>query len=279
MTTPNSSLTSNQTDALSLMTQTLNAWGLSTLAGNLKQLIVNGDTNSDTLSLALSQTDAYKQRFKGNELRTAAGLPQLNPAQYIALEEQYQNVLQSYGLPKGFYDSPEDFTQFIGHDISPTELNARAKIAHDQYIAAPDYVKNLWSQYFGTKGDAIAAILDPNVATSVIQDRASQVDIGGAAAAQGLGVSQPRAQQLQQAGVTLSGAQKAYAQIAQNLPTDQNIANRFGTTFGQQDEENDLLLNQGATAQKRQTLYSEEQSLFKQRSSMDATSLGVAQGH
>lgn len=272
-------LTNSQQSIYDLMNATLASWGLTTLAPDLKNLILKGDTAPDTLALALSQTQAYKTRFAGNAERVKNGLPELTPAQYIGLEEQYQNVLRSYGLPQGFYDKPSDFNDFIGKDLSPTELKDRAQIAHDQYIAAPDYVKNLWGTYFGTKGDAIAAILDPDVATQVIQDRSMQVGIGGAAAQQGLGVSQPRAQQLQQAGVTLAGAQKAYQQIAASLPTDQSIAQRFGTSFGQDQEENDLLLGDAQAGQKRQSLYASEQALFKGTTGLDQNSLGVNQEH
>lgn len=270
-------LTHDQQSIYDLMAQTLASWGLSTLANDLKNLIIKGDTSPDTLSLALSQTAAYKQRFAGNALRVKNGLPELTPAQYIAVEEQYQNVLRSYGIPSGYYDSHADFTQMIGNDLSPDEVKTRAQIAHDQYMAAPDYVKSLWSSYFGTKGDAIAAILDPTKATQVIQDESTQVGIGGAAASQGLSVGQPRAQQLQQAGVTLQGAQKAYQQIAASLPTDQQIARRFGTTFDQTQEENDLLLGDADATAKRQSLYDSEQALFKGTAGMDANSLGIEQ--
>lgn len=278
-TAPVPSFNPTQQSALDLLTATLNSWGLGALIGDLKNLIVAGDSNPDTLSLALSQTQAYKDRFAGNAARVARGLPELTPAQYIATEEQYANILQSYGLPKGFYDQHSDFTNFIGGDISPAELQARAQVAHDQYLNAPDDVKNLWSQYFGTKGDAIAAILDPNTATQIIQDRGQQVGIGGAAIQQGFNVSQSRAQQFQQAGVTLAGAQKAYAQIAQMAPTDQQIAQRFGTTFDQANEENSLLLNAAPDAQKRQVLYDSEQALFKGGSGADQNSLGVSQSY
>lgn len=276
---PQAALSGDQQGIYDLMNQLLGSWGLTALAGDLKNLILKGDTSVDTLSLSLSQTAAYKKRFAGNEERRKLGLPELLPAQYIAIEEQYQNVLQAYGLPKGFYDSQSDFTKMIGHGISPDELKTRAQVAHDQFTAAPDYVKNLWSQYFGTKGDAIAAILDPETATQVIADRGQQVAIGGAAAQFGIGVNQSRAQQFQQAGVTLAGAQKAYQQIASSQGTDQSIAKRFGTTFDQTQEENDLLLGDAEAAKKRQSLYGEEQALFSGKSGLDNNALGVSQSY
>ena len=268
-----------QNSSLQLISDTLRQWGLSSLDDTVRGLIVKGDTNPDTLALAISQTPQYKARFAGNAIREKNGLPDLTPAQYLATEESYNQILRGYGLPPGFYDSHSDFTNFIGNDISPAELDARAKIAHDQYMNAPTAVKNLWSQYFGTKGDAIAAILDPKVATTLIQDRATQVAIGGSAAVRGLSVSAQRAKELQQGGVTASAAEQGYSKIAQALPTDEAIAQRFGTKFGQTQEENDLLLGLGPEARQRETLYSEEEGLFKGRPGADAQSAGVAQNY
>lgn len=267
-------LTSGQQSVYDLLNSTLASWGLSSLSGDLRKLILEGDTAPDTLSLALSQTKAYKLRFAGNELRKAQGLPELTPAEYIAAEEQYSNVMRAYGLPKGFYDKHEDFTKLIGGDVSPAELQTRAQIAHDEYLSAPAETKALWSQYFG-KGDIIAGLLDPNVATQVLQDRATQVAIGGEAAQNGFHVGQGRAQQFQQAGVSLAQARQAYQRIGQTFGTDQTIASRFGQQFGQTQEENELLLGNGAAANQRQALYGNEQALFKGHGALDQQSLGV----
>lgn len=80
--------------------------------------------------------------------------------------------------------------------------------------------------------------------------------------------------------MTLQGAQTAYQQLAQSMPTDQSIAQRFGTTFDQTQEENDLLLHQGEAGTKRQTLYDEEKGLFKQDGgAAGAEALGVSQAY
>lgn len=269
-------LSNGQQSAFDLLNATLASWGLSSLSNVLRTLVLKGDTNPDTLSLELSQTKEYKQRFAANEARAKAGLPQLKPAEYIAMEEGYRNVLNAYGFPKGFYDSRDDFTKLIAGDVSVDEVRARAQVAHDQYMNAPGYVKTLWGQYFGTKGDALAAILDPNTATQLIQDRGQQVALGGAAAQVGLGIDQKRAQQLQQAGITLDGARQAYQKIATALPTDQSIAQRFGTSFDQTQEENDLLLGNAQAGVKRQTLYSSEQALFHGSSGLSSDAIGVS---
>lgn len=273
-------LTSGQQSAYDLMNATLASWGLTTLGNTLRNLIVKGDTNPATLSLELSQTKEYKQRFAANADRVKAGLKELNPAEYLAMEDGYQQVLRAYGMPKGFYDSHSDFNNFIANDLSAHELEQRLQVAHDQYQAAPGYVKSLWSQYFGASpGDAIAAILDPKLGTQLVLDRGQQVALGGAAAQFGYGINQQRAQQFQQSGVSLDAARNAYQQISQSMAGDQSIAKRFGTTVDQTQEENATILGQAPDVQKLKTLHNDEESLFKGGSGIDQNTLGVSQNY
>lgn len=269
--------------ASDLLKQTLTEWGLTTLLPYVQDYLTKG-YDSTTVNLYLQSTPEWKQRFAGNETRKAQGLPVLTPAQYIATEEQYRNVLQSYGLPAGFYDSHNDFNDFIGNDISPTEISQRAKVAHDQYNNAPPEQKALWNQYFGP-GDAIAGILDPKVATQIINDRAQQVQIGGAAAQQGIAVSGARAGQLQQNGVTLSQAQTAYQRISQFQHADQQIGSRFnlgadsaGNKYGSTaNEEDNLLLGNGSAADQQTVANASERGLFTQSAGANTQALGVSQ--
>lgn len=271
-------LVSQPNSAADLLSQTLKDWGLSSLLPYVQSYLAKG-YDSTTINLYLQDTPEWHARFAGNDLRKAKGLPVLSPAQYIANEEQYRNILQSYGLPPGFYDSHDDFNKFIGNDVSPAEVQTRAQIAHDTYFAAPEQMRALWSSYGFSHGDGIAAILDPNVGTQILQDRATQVQIGATAQMNGFQLSQGRAQQMQEHGTTLSQAQKAYGQIAQSFGTDQNIANRFGQQFGQTQEENSLLLDDGAAQLQRDTLYNEEKGLFGGTTGANAASLAVSQDH
>jgi hypothetical protein len=264
--------------AAQLLTETLTAWGLQSLLPHLQQYLTQG-YDSNTINLALQDTKEWHARFAGNDIRRENGLSVLTPAQYIAAEEQYRNVMQSYGLPPGFYDSHDDFNNFIGNDVSPNEVQTRAQIAHDTYFNAPPEWRQMWAQYGFSHGDAIASILDPTVGTQVIQDRANQIQIGGTAKQAGFDVSQQRAQQFAQHGTTLAQAQKAYSDLSQHFSTDQNIANRFHTQFGQAQEENDLLLGDGQAAQQRQTLYNNEKGLFEGTPGTTSGALGVSQAY
>lgn len=271
--------TSPQTQsALDFLKQTLQSWGLETLYGKAVQFLQNGTAQTPAeLQLEFENTQEWKTRFAGNEIRKANGLAELSPAQYLSLEASYRQVMQAYGLPKGFYDQHHDLADFIGKDVSPAELQARAQIAHDQYMNAPGYIKDLWGQYFGTKGDAIAAILDPKIATQTIQDRAAAVQVGGAGAKYGIGVGYGRANQLAKAGVTAANADKGFQQISQSQDVMSQIAQRFGTTFDLNQAEDAALLGKAGALNKVQTLQDEEQGLFKQHSGADQSTLSANQ--
>jgi hypothetical protein len=255
-------LSGAQESAYDLMLNTLKAWGLDTLAPDLKKLIVDGDTAPETLTLALSQTDAYKKRFAANEARRKAGLPELDPASYIALEEQYRNLASQYGIPSGYLDKATT-DKMIAGDVSPAEAQDRIKSAADIVWNAPPEAMQAWSQWYGGgPGGVIAAMLDPTKAAPLVERQAVAAQIGGSALANGLQANQGTAERLAQEGVTLAQARQTYAQIAGRLGTDQAAASRFGMQFGQAEEEKASFEGDAEASRKQASLYAQEASLF-----------------
>jgi hypothetical protein len=100
------------------------------LAPQIKTMLVNG-YDADTISLLLQQTPEWQQRFAGNEVRKKNGLAVLSPAEYLANEASYRQVLVAHGAPVGFYDQHSDFANWIGNDVSPAEIDSRAKVVSD----------------------------------------------------------------------------------------------------------------------------------------------------
>lgn len=242
----------------------LNQWGLSSLT---KQVTTWGTTgaSSDQINLELQNTDEYKARFSGNAARTAAGLPPLDPATYIALEGQYRQTLQQYGLPAGFHDSQADLATFIGHDVSPAEFASRVQVASDSYINADAGTKAAWNQYGYSSGDVISHILDPSVSEPLLAQQATAAGIGGAAINQGLqATSASRALGFAQQGVTIDSARQAYQDIATRAAGDAAESNRYGPMSAvNQTTEEDAVLGGNADAQnKMRVLGAEESSQF-----------------
>lgn len=250
----------------------LASWGLSSLYSYAVKYLRQGFT-ADQVQIELEQTKEYQQRFSGNELRQKAGLSTLSPAQYIALEEQYRQIANQYGLGSNFY-AHDSLAKLIGGDVSPAEYQTRAQIALQTFKQAPQEYRDYWAKYGFTPGDAVSAIMDPsNSSLADLQLKAQAVQIGGTAAQQGINVGGNRAIQFAENGVSLDQARQAYQRIAQMGATDSSIAKRFGLTFNQADEENDLLLNQADASRKRNLLYTEEAAQFSGRGGASANAL------
>lgn len=268
------------TDALKTFTGMLVSWGFDTstasaLAGQAVQWSVQG-YGSDSISYLLQQTPEYKQRFSGNDIRVKNGLAALSPAQYLATEASYQSVMRAYGLPKSFYDTPDDYANFIGSNMSGTELTDRVKLASDLVNRTDPTARNqLWDYYGIDSSHLIAHFLDPTAAAPILQKQVSAAEIGGAAYAQGLSsTSKQQAERFADMGVTEGQARSAYGQIAAELPTEKQIASRFGGSYDQTDAENVYLGNDGDATRKRAVLNQKESNLFGGDTGLPSTLYG-----
>ena len=88
--------------AYDLLFQQFDAYGLGALVSPLKGLIESGISPAE-FTIKLRETDAYKKRFAANAQRINKGLRALSEAEYIGLEDQYQDVMRRYGLPASYY--------------------------------------------------------------------------------------------------------------------------------------------------------------------------------
>ena len=87
--------------AYDLLYSQFKQYGLESLVEGIKGLIQENVSPSE-FAIRLQDTDAYKKRFAANQDRIKAGLRALTPAEYIGLEDQYQNIMRNYGLPSSY---------------------------------------------------------------------------------------------------------------------------------------------------------------------------------
>lgn len=186
----------------------------------LDAAVVNDPTIAEdpsTILATIRNTDEYKQRFKGNEQRRARGLPELSPFDYVQLEGQYRLQLRANGMPRGFYDTPEDFSKFIGNDVSPVELNTRLQQGYRAVTEAPIGTKEELKRLYGLNDSDIAAyFLDPErfTQTDVIRKAEAAQRAQAAREQANLALTQAQAEQLAQR-TTQAEAQQGFAQIGQ----------------------------------------------------------------
>lgn len=261
--------------AYSLLFEQFNQYGLGALVEPLKDLIVQGLSQAE-FTLRLRDTDAYKKRFAANQQRIAKGLRALSEAEYIGLEDQYQDVMRRYGLPETYYTRgdmgrQEGFEKFISGDVSPVELEDRIQTAQNRVLNAPTQIKDALSQFYGgeiSNGDILAYVLDPNRALSQIQRKVTAAEIGGAAAMAGLATGRERAEELGRFGVTSEQARQGFSTIAEFLPSAQKLSDIYRKQglgdFTQATAEQEVFGITGAAeaAAKRKKLTQLEQAQF-----------------
>lgn len=205
----------NQGDAWAYLQSILDSYGLSSLDDVAHSSIVNGLSNTQTVQ-AIRQTDTYKTRFAAIIQLQAKGLPAISEQNVLDNEAQYTAIAQAAHLPSGFYDSPEDFVDFIVKGVSPTEFQDRIVKGYQAVDAAPAETKNFLTQNFGmNQGDMAAYFLDPDKTEDLLTRQVTAAQIGGAAARTGFGqINGDQALALQGLGVTGDQAQTGFNQLA-----------------------------------------------------------------
>jgi len=257
--------------AYDILLAEFNQYGLGALVEPLKSLIQSGPSSAE-LTLALRATDAYQKRFAANKSRVAAGLSALNEAEYIRLEDQYQNVMRNYGLPASYYAKDttgrqEGFEKLIGFDVSATELEDRVLTAQSRVINAAPEVTTALKQFYPdiTNGDILAYTLDPTKGLSEIKRKVTAAEIGGAALGSKLGTSAVRAEELARYGVTAESAQKGYSAIGGGLERGRQLSSIYQESpYTQQIAEEEIFSLPGQTqaGEKRKKIIGLEKATF-----------------
>jgi hypothetical protein len=275
----NAAATADQTDRVSaynILKDEFGKYGLSSLVDGIKGLLVDG-TPASEFALKLRETPAYQARFSANADRIKAGLSALSPAEYVALEDQYQNIMRNYGLPKSYYAESVDpttgikkqtgFDRFLAGDVSPTELEDRIATAQQRVTNSNPEVLQALKQFYPdiSNADILAYSLDPQNALTNIKRKVTAAEIGGAALAQGLKAQGGTAESLAGLGITKAQAQQGYTDIANILPRGSALADIYGQpAYTQATAEAEVFNTAGAAeaTAKRKKLTALEQAQF-----------------
>lgn len=267
---PTTGLDTSETNALTVMNGILGQYGLQSLSSTVLGYVKQG-YDSDAINVLIQQTPEWQQRFSGNTQLVKNGLAPLDPATYLATEASYAQVLSQAGLPAGFYDSTSDFANWIGNNVSPAEIQQRATDAGSLVNSQdPATLTALAEQGIGA-GQVAAYFLDPTKSLPSLQNTYNAINIGTAAADQGLQINAADSQRYASMGVTQSQAQSAYSQIAQVLPGAQTLADIYHQAYGQTNLENELLGGSGMAASQRKNLVNQEEGAFSGSGGAGAT--------
>jgi hypothetical protein len=270
----------NRTSAYDLLKNEFAQYGMGDLVESVKSFIMAGVSPSE-FTMRLRETTPYKIRFKANEDRVKAGLAAISEAEYIGLEDGYQNIMRNYGLPesyysKGLYGTQEGFQKFIANDVSATELEDRIMTAQERVLKSnPEVLASLKAFYPGiSNGDILAYTLDPKNALTEIKRKVTAAEIGGAATQAGLATGMTRAEELTAAGITKQQAQQGFQTVAEVAPRGGQLAAMYGESpYTQQTAEQEVFGLAGSVdaAKQRKKLVGLERAEFSGQS-------GIAQG-
>jgi hypothetical protein len=265
--------------AYDILYNEFNKYGLGGLVEDVKYLL-QSNVSPSQFSLELQNRPAYQARFAANKDRIKAGLRALSPSEYIGLEDQYQNIMRTYGMPSSYYTKDDTgkqvgFEKFLANDVSAAELEDRIATAQQRVLNSNPEVLQALKQFYPdiSNADILAYTLDPQNALTNIKRKVTAAEIGGAALAQGLQAQGGTAEALAGQGITKAQAQQGYTDIAGILPRATQLADIYGEQpYTQQTAEAEVFGSQGAAeaTKKRKKLASLETASFSGSSGVGA---------
>jgi len=268
--------------AYALLLSEFSRYGLEALVTPLQDLIKQGLSGPE-FQIALRNTDAYQKRFAGNTDRIKKGLTALSPAEYLALEDGYQNLMRNYGLPASYYTkdslgTQEGFNKLIANDVSAVELEDRIVTAQKRVLDAAPEVTTALKQFYPdiTNGDILAYTLNPEKGLTEIKRKITAAEIGGAAIGAGLSTSLTDAEYLRRYGVTAESARQGYSAIGGGLERGRQLASIYQQpdyTQAVAEEEVFNLPGQTEAQQKRKKVIGLEKATFGGQSGVSSGAL------
>lgn len=245
--------------AYNILYKKFSEYGLGSLVEPLQKYIQDG-LSEDEFTLRLRETPAYQLRFGANKQRIGKGLAALSEAEYIQMEDKYQEVMRQYGLPASYYEkdsmgTQKGFQDLLANDVSNTELEDRLIVAQDRVLKSnPEVLKALKDFYPDIKdGDILAYTLDPKNAIKDIQRKVTAAEIGGAALQSNLKTNLARAQELQKYGVDKAAATEGYSTIGAGLQRGSELASIYGESpYTQTTAESEVFKLTGAQEARKQ---------------------------
>jgi hypothetical protein len=256
------------------------------IADRIVDLTVNQGYTETAITLALQQSPEYKARFSGiekykqnyaSDIAAGRKAQPLTPAQYIKAEQEYQEVLNRYGLAD--LASQETFSELVGGDVSAIELKDRVENVYDKIRNADSVLKEQLATYFPTltEADFAKSLLtgkNPDEMASSLKRRVSQAEISSEAARAGLGgLTVGRAAELEQMGLTRTIARAGYSRIAEQEAALSKLGSIYGQDVTDIQTELEAEQFQGLASQRRKRLEQTEQAAFAGRSGTSQVSL------
>ena len=273
-------------DAYALLEEAFKLYGLESLIPVIRGYMEE-DLGVEQAKLRLRTEKAYKDRFKGNELRVAKGLNVLGEAEYLELENDYSQTLRSYGLSDYFgiasdaasrLARQQKMADVIGNDISAAEFKDRISTVVTRVNLADTNTKTaLRTLYNITDTDLVKYFLNPEEGSAQLKQKVTAAEISGASMTQGLGqTSLGTAEELARLGIDKAEALAGYSKIAGYLPTSEKLSAIYkveGINYDKATAEEEEFKGLASAKRKRQRLIERETAAFSGSSGTSQVSL------
>ena len=223
------------------LTTLLASYGLEGLAGFIDRRIM-ADVSEEQVMVELYDQPEYQQRFPGMAALRKAGRT-ITEKEYMANERAMTQTARFFDLPKGFYDSPDDFGALLGKEVSPKEYQDRLQVGQDLARSLNPAVKSQLIEFYGVgEGDLTAFVLDADRALPLIQKQAKAAQFVGIGRAAGFTLGGMTAQQAENIAGTESYAKLSEAELSKALgaagqlrSTQQRLARLEGIEYNEQE--------------------------------------------
>jgi hypothetical protein len=236
---------------------------------------VTSDIPEDAIMINIREQKFYKDRFKGNEGLRAAGMAELDPAQYLQAEQNYADILNAANLNN--LARRDIFSSLIGGQVSALELQDRVTNVYDRIrnadTALREEMRRLNQLGNITAADFAESLLTGKEGAANLKRKIAQAEISTEFTVRGL-ESTMGIQELERLGVSRQQAREGaeYARMGTQRLTD--LATIYGVQQANIQKELEAEAFTGLESQRRKQLTAQERAAFAGSAGTGTTSLG-----
>ena len=260
--------------AFQILADEFKANGLDTLAVEVENFMKEGLTPAEA-RIAIRNTQAYKERFKGNEGRIKKGLAVYQPSEYLQAEETYRNLLVANNLQDLATKNTTD--AFISGAVAATEVQDRIQNVFNKIDNADPTLKGQLNQYFSNYGIAdpnlqrsqlASALLTGETSSTSLERQLKKAQLRAGAQMSGVTIAETGVESLQKQleaqGVAdvYGTAKTGFSTLSQTSPSTERLAGIYGEQTTGLSEELQQEAFFGLQSQRRKKLQEKEKATF-----------------
>jgi hypothetical protein len=278
----------NRKSAFQILSDEFTQRGLPTLATEVERFMKEGLTPAEA-RISIRNTQAYKDRFKGNEGRIKKGLAVYQPDEYLAAEETYRNLLLANNLQDLISKNTTD--SFISGAVSAQEVQDRIQNVFTKIDNADPTLKGQLGQYFSSYGIAdpnlqrsqlASALLTGETSSMALERQLKKAQLRAGAQMSGVTIAETGVESLQQqleaqnVSDVYGVAKTGFSTLSQTQPGTEKLAQIYGEQTTGLSEELQQEAFFGLQSQRRKKLQEREQATFGGQAGISTA--GLARG-